>query len=304
MKKRLFLLPSLLLALAVFTAGATEGEAPNPDADPNIEATVSSEKNDSTAANSASLSATVIDPVKLNDRVTKLEEQVTELKKDVENSGTPTFWIIMLSLVCGAIGGAAITVFLLKKGVKNPFEKAAPENTVKPQPYVRPQSADRQQNVSVSSSPAKKPQKSETEKSDNMATDNYSIENSRRAENPSQRKQATAQSVKPADSTLVAYGDITIADANMMYIEDTQLKDSGKGLPFKFNINRTKNTATFTINPEVLGTVLSRLSSFEPFVEGFEFTPSATVVTVKNPGSLVRRDGYWQVEKRITISLS
>lgn len=106
------------------------------------------------------------------------------------------------------------------------------------------------------------------------------------------------------NQTKIAYGDIMIHSANLMIIEDASLSDNPGDFPFKVEIDIARGTATYTFSPGILPSLINKLSTYEPMVETYDNKLGARTVKVEQPGILHHMDGYWKVEKKITVSLN
>lgn len=247
--------------------------------------------------------------------VESLSEDVKTLRKKVDDGESDSgsgFTGFILSLLSGAVGGAAATIYLqLRIRKKNmaandPKDRRGYDNSKKSfgDPITnapsRPQTASIPPATPETKIPVpsgKTPSVPASGRKDNQEANSVPPQYEKdpipsKAKRPSEPRKR------------LAYGSLSIPAEDMIIVEDGNLSDSFNGQPYQFELDEKKGTATYTFAPQIMDSVISNLSRYEKFMESFDYDPLATKINVKSPGRLMRKDGYWQVEKRITIILS
>ena len=252
----------------------------------------------------------------LQSQVASLELQVEQLEENSGSSAGVWFWSLLFGLAGGAAAYLILSLYNAKYGRSNDgqhhhhhrqHEHGREEEIRKPLRQAETQGRTTQQ----SSHP--RPQQVQQQRQQQNPQQQQRLQQQQRQPQeqhqqpqPQQKRQPQRQQTEPqprTDRQRIAYGQLMIPEANLLIIEDGDLTDAPGGQPFQFDINETKGTATYTFAPAVAGQVISNLSSYEKFLEPFDFNPQATKVGVVRPGELRRKDGYWEVERRITVKL-
>lgn len=258
-------------------------------------------------------------PTKYDYAISSLQREVEQLRLEVdslknvnnvyevddeESSSSSSglgFFGVILAILCSAVGGV-IALYLSKylakketpqKPMADNNNRQKPVNTPTPKPITTPTPK-----VAVKykdTQPKKVQETVETKMEDPFVIDDTPT--------VKQKEERPAKKAPAKDKIRIAYGKIMILSASQLIVKDSMLNDSNKDFPFEFKINETRNTATYTFTPEVLASLLSNLSTYEPIVEPFDFVPSAQTVVVEKPGTLRHEAGYWQVDEKIVITL-
>lgn len=303
MKKKIIILSSLLLSLAACAAG--EGNMTTTDS---VEVVPDSiQQQDSLSEGESSGNAISV-------QLASLSKEVEELKETVNEKPGSSYGIfdMLISLLLGVAGGVGAFVFLEKRrsgnrnDSKEEFPSAIPPTIAKTSNNINSRSAQTQSkrqdkvasnNASVASSQKQRPSEIMDQKSDVTPP-------------PAQTEYVQVASVnsqaenRNADVKKAAFGNISIPTKDLLIITEESLSDSEVGKNFEFTLNETRGTGTYTFAPNVEADAIDRLSALEPFIEPFEFNSSAKRVSIKRPGTLVNKGGYWQVETKIVITLS
>lgn len=325
MSNRFFLLPVFLFALAAYAAGDKgDGDKSEETNDlPSAEAQTDNAQTETLKLVSAE------DFRQLQAQVEALKEAVGEGEDTDESGSGMGFGGMLLALICGAVGGG-LTTYVLNfraKAGSDENENARPDqdgHPTVPQTQTRTNQPQQQQSRQQQQQPCPqqqqpRPQRQQSQPQQQRSQpqqqqtvnmhDEVFIDSESQQERYGQTAVRTIQMNKrpatqasPTENIRIAYGDLMIPSAGLIIIEDGDFNDSPSGGPFRFDINESHDTATYTFAPQALPSVMSNLSRFEPFVMPFEYDRSARGVAVTQPGTLRHMDGYWQVMKRITIS--
>ena len=268
------------------------------------------------------------DKQQIEENIKSLQESVRQLKKKNGGSNGNLGWLVSFAL--GAIGGVVASLLLRKnqqqvvqsvqndsdsfnqqekeiKRLKQDVQRLEEEMTrlvdeqrrrqteAENAKYKATQTISSKQSTTTSG--AKQSAKSVGSKQSSTIVD------SKQSEIPPVVPPAPPV-VPPKDKIRGAYGNIMILDANTLVIEDGSFKGTNSGEPFVFQLNEDKGTGTFSFTHAIEEQLLHNLATYEKYLEPFNHFSGARKAMVVAPGTVVHRDGYWQVEKKITINIS
>lgn len=307
MKKRVILLPAICMALAACAAGAdTDADGTQQQVkDPALTDVAVDSTKIEVKANSAQQAEATVSIAEFN----ALKAQVEALQEasDEEPSSGLNLGSMLLSLIIGAAGGTAAFFYLNSKKFdfqKKPTLQEEKPKTTTPVGKQKTQGSGMTVNERAAAEQKAKGQHSYEDYMPDHNSDGGKAKQTEPEKPKEQPKPQPKQQPKPADVHKRVFGNLSIPSQGMIVIADYELTHSSADQSFEFDINETRGTATYTFASDVLQSLISNLSDYEKFVEPFAFNSAATKVTVVSPGTLVHRQGYWQVEKLITISLS
>lgn len=236
-----------------------------------------------------------------------------------ESSGTG-LGMILMSIVVGALAGGVAAYVLVKKICQSSkMPEGRDESTAcgkKPHSAILPLTPqDNTHSSNASANPINyrtqpprtqpdTPSQLEQQREDQLRIQREREQRAREQEAERQQAEERARQSMAA-SIRTAYGDLMIMGKDSMVISDSDFADRSQGKKLMFKIDRAKGYATFTFTQDTLANAINNLSGIEPYVEPFEYNPSLNRVNVDSPGTLhFNSGGYWEVDKRITISLS
>ncbi len=255
----------------------------------------------------------------LKKRVAGLEAKMEEASKKDSDSGIG-FGAIFLTLLAGAALGVASFWFLKKKGYSfsglSSSDNSSSEGTRRTGAYQsqerRTQNATYQGlNNNYASSRGGRSSTftgSATSYSndgfDSPSNNGRVSSDTRLHESAGRRRVQSQTSTKRKDEKKIVFGNIAIPAKDMLIVESGDFTSAENGKYFQFDLNTSNGTGTYTLAPEIAASAIDRLNVLEPFVEPFDFYSTARKVEIERPGTVVEKDGYWQVESKIVISLS